>query len=390
MRTFPEEARLHALFHRLLLASAMAGPVSCSQKSGTSPTQLPQDDAGGTTPSDAMPPAVSGESGEPDDGAAPAAMADAGPPDVTEAGYGFDDAACDPQEIDAAICTTTFALPCGLPPDAATEGCYLALAECGVLCNQAVSHACGIYECLSVDGGTVPEAGPMTLECATGALVCGVGVGRRPEGLSCERDARPVNAVAALLAEMARLEAGSVAAFRRFAAELTLFGAPRGMVHSAERAARDEVRHARVAARLARRRGAKPGRVEVRHAQARSLEAFAVENAVEGCVRECFGALVATRQAMHAPDPDIRAVMRPIAEDETRHAALAWKVARWVTPRLSEADRLHVGRAMRGAVRALRCEVANTPADVAAALGLPSGEEGCALVDAFAAALLRG
>ena len=197
-----------------------------------------------------------------------------------------------------------------------------------------------------------------------------------------------MSAAAALLAEMARLEAGSVSAFRRFASELTSFGAPRGLVRSAERAARDEVRHARVAARLARRRGAKPGRVDVPRAGARSLEAFALENAVEGCVRECFGALLATRQATHATDPEIRAAMRSIADDETRHAALAWQVARWVSPRLNASERLRVRRAMRAAVSSLRCEVASTPADVAAELGLPSGAEARALVDAFGSSLV--
>jgi hypothetical protein len=364
------------------LASAVAGNAACSQKSNTGAQPPPGDD------SDATSPVTSDDSGEPADGTTPVSMDDAGTPGIDDGGYGFDDAACNPQEVDASICTVTFSLPCGLPPDAATEGCYLALPECGLLCNQSVAHSCGIFECLNVEAGTIPEAGPMTLECATGGLVCGVGVGRRPEGMSCEVDSQPVGAAAALLAEVARLEAGSVAAFRRFASELTAFGAPRALVRSAERAARDEVRHARVTARLARRRGAKPGRVDVPRPRARSLEAFALENAVEGCVRECFGALVATRQATHAVAPDVRAAMRSIADDETRHAALAWQVARWATPRLDLAARLRLCRAMRAAVSSLRCEVARTPADVAAELGLPSGEEGGALVDAFAAAFV--
>ncbi len=61
----------------------------------------------------------------------------------------------------------------------------------------------------------------------------------------------------------------------------------------------------------------------------RSLEALAVENAVEGCVRETMGALFAMHQAASAADPHVRATMVSIAPDETRHAALGWAVAEW-------------------------------------------------------------
>jgi hypothetical protein len=121
----------------------------------------------------------------------------------------------------------------------------------------------------------------------------------------------------------------------------------------------------------------------------RSLEAFAIENAVEGCVRECYGALVATRQAAHARDPGLAQASARIARDETRHAALAWRVARWVTPQLDPAARGRVARAARGAVAMLRCEAAALPVDLANELGLPTGDEARALVDAFAAALFR-
>jgi ribulose kinase len=80
--------------------------------------------------------------------------------------------------------------------------------------------------------------------------------------------------------------------------------------------------------------------------------------------------------------------MRPIARDETRHAALAWEVARWAEGRLDTRARARVRDAMREAVRSLRDEVATVPRDAAAELGLPSGVEARALVDAFASALV--
>jgi hypothetical protein len=112
---------------------------------------------------------------------------------------------------------------------------------------------------------------------------------------------------------------------------------------------------------------------------------FALENAVEGCVRECFGALVATRQASSARDPRVARAMARIAVDETRHAALAWEIARWLGPRLEASERERVTRAMRGAIASLRCEVAATPSDVATELGLPTGPDAERLVDAFGA-----
>jgi hypothetical protein len=162
-------------------------------------------------------------------------------------------------------------------------------------------------------------------------------------------------------------------------------------VRAADRAARDEIRHARVTARLARRRGATPPKVVVAEpASARPLVDFAIENAVEGCVRECFGALVATGQATRARDRRVGRAMSGIARDETRHAALAWAIARWVAPRLTDGERARVSAATRDALASLRDEMGALRDGIARELGLPTGDEARALVDAFAAACEGG
>jgi rubrerythrin len=224
------------------------------------------------------------------------------------------------------------------------------------------------------------------LECTTGKTGCG-DAGRRPAGLADADPARASDAVGAWLARVARLEAASVVAFRRLAAELEGLGAPRALVHQARRSARDETRHARVTARLARSRGARPARVRVARAKARSARDMAVENAVEGCVRESFAALVATWQARHAKDPAIARAMAGIARDETRHAALAWSVASWLDARLDEGARAEVAAATRTALEALRREVASTPAVLSEVTGLPRGSAATALLEGFASAL---
>jgi hypothetical protein len=379
-----EEARLRALFERLLLVSACAAPVACSSA----------DDAGAA---DTGAPSSHGDGGSGTDDATTASdgakTPEASAPRDGDP-YGFADSACDPVLLDAGDdgsgCDFYETLPCGLPPSSPSERCYLELTQCAALCNEvdSLQHVCAIAECLSVEASTIPSGTPLTLECATGAGACAPGAGRRPEGLVVARPVRCGDAIGAVLADVARLEAASVHAFRRLGAELSSLRAPRSLVRAAERSARDEVRHARVMTRLARRRGAVPAPVSLRNTRRRrTVEAFAIENAVEGCVRECFGALVATRQASQARDPELARAMERIARDETRHAALAWEIARWVEPRLGPAARARARRAMGDALLALRHEVESTPAHLAGALGLPAGRDGAALVDAFEAAL---
>jgi hypothetical protein len=125
-------------------------------------------------------------------------------------------------------------------------------------------------------------------------------IGRRPAGLLVAQ--APVReGLGALFARIARLEAASVPAFERLEEELRAFGAPAALLAGCRRAARDEIRHARTMTALARRHGAEPEVPVLSAIAPRDLETIARENAVEGCVRETYGALVATHQAMNAP-----------------------------------------------------------------------------------------
>ncbi len=101
----------------------------------------------------------------------------------------------------------------------------------------------------------------------------------------------------------------------------------------------------------------------------------------EGCVRETFGALVGHHQALHARDAEVREVMTRIAEDETRHAALSWDIARWASERLSSAELEALREARREAVATLREEVA-IPVDAAliTEAGVPAPEVAASLV----------
>ncbi len=212
--------------------------------------------------------------------------------------------------------------------------------------------------------------------------------GRRPPGL-LPGGSRRRNTLASHFARCAELEAASVPAFEVLAGELALHAAPAGLVARAGAAAFDEVLHARAVARLARAFG---GRLQWRRRQAlppRTLEAVALDNAVEGCVHETYGALVAHYQARAAADRRVRRLSAALARDEARHASLAWDIARWAEARLSPASRRWIARARRGAFDALRASAcADVPAVLRSDAGLPGPEVAPVLVDRLAQRLL--
>ncbi len=196
--------------------------------------------------------------------------------------------------------------------------------------------------------------------------------GRRPHGWVPvrRREARPFERH---LSDAAHLEAASIDAFALLGRELREHGAPRRLLRAAGRARRDERRHARVSAALARRFHAAVEPVVVEAKPKRSLQELALENAIEGCVRETWGALVVLHQAEHATEPLIRAAARRIAKDEVFHASFSWMLDEWYRPRLSPAARRRVRRARHDAVSDLERELASEmPEADRKRLGLPA------------------
>ena len=151
------------------------------------------------------------------------------------------------------------------------------------------------------------------------------------------------------------MEHASVAAFARFALQLLSMGAPPELVEQTNAAMSDETAHATMAFALASAYGGEPvgpGPLSIdgsfdengdRHVLATVLR--------EGCVGETVAALEATEAAAHAVDPVVRAALEKIADDERRHAELAWRFVRW---------------ALEGADAELRGLVADEIADVLA------------------------
>ncbi|MBK7398214.1 MAG: hypothetical protein IPJ34_18460 [Myxococcales bacterium] len=120
----------------------------------------------------------------------------------------------------------------------------------------------------------------------------------------------------------------------------------------------------------------------------RDLEAIALENATEGCVRETFGAVVAAFAAEHAQDPDVQRVLAGIAADEARHAELSWAVDAWIQLQLEPAARARVAAARDAAVQRLLEDGAPTmPAEVHSLAGYPTPSESREILERFVPAL---
>ena len=294
-----------------------------------------------------------------------------GAPDAAERDANVDAGdLCHPKDIGCGVGATIpgSCFDGGLSADAAVT---YTQEQCTALCGPMSS----ITGCNVVD----TPAGP-GLDCYIGCL------GRRPPGMRASRARGP--RIGRYFAAAAHLEAASVDAFEVLRNELEAHGAPADLLVAAEEARRDEVRHARMTARLARRYGARPVKPRVRRIPVRSLEALAIENAVEGCVRETVGALMAMHQATAASDPHVRAVMASIAPDETRHAALGWAVAAWADRQLTPEARVRVRRAQEDAVMCLKVEIARAaPADLADVVGLPGPAVARRMLDALEASL---
>ena len=246
-----------------------------------------------------------------------------------------------------------------MAPDADTL-----LERCDALCRATSSDGLESCEDINVEGTDM-------LSCVYSHYAdCG-GIGRLPAGMCIVAEGDEGAALGRYFARVTHLEAASVYAFRQLARELAAHGAPADLIRRADDAARDEARHTRLMFALARRFGGNPIPPEVRNCGVRSLSAIAQENAVEGCVRETFGAAVAAWQAQHAASPEVRRVMQVISADETRHAELAFLVHAWAISQLDPAAAERIEERARAAAATHLANEREPDAHVAHVAGFP-------------------
>jgi Mn-containing catalase len=117
----------------------------------------------------------------------------------------------------------------------------------------------------------------------------------------------------------------------------------------------------------------------------RNLLELAMENAVEGCVKEAFAAFSALYQSRKARDQELRSALGQIAAEETGHAQLAWDLHAWFLSQLSVEETAAVEEALSTALRNLRQppEAHNLNRMESERLGLPKNENFTRLVTNF-------
>ena len=278
-------------------------------------------------------------------------------------------------------------------PGCFSTSCQPSGRDCASACGDPAVNACRLPTDYLRPFRSAPDGGlPCSHSGATIILHCAITAiegtkqsgcpveGRRPAGLVDDGPAATPRSLGAYFAECAWLEAASVVAFRDLAVALRSVEAPASLVDACSAAARDEERHVALAEALTARFGGELRRVTVSSAKPQSIFDLALDNAVEGVIRETFGAAVALWRAENATDPGVRAAMREIAEDECRHAELALRIAAFLDEHLSAEQRSTIERTRHATARALVVSL-DEPADALVDIaGVPSRRRALALL----------
>lgn len=143
--------------------------------------------------------------------------------------------------------------------------------------------------------------------------------------------------LAAHWTQMGQMEHASIAAFARFSLQLLSLGAPPELVEACTAALADETAHTKLCFGIASAyagHAVGPGPLDITGSLAVTSLADIVDLVIaEGCFGETRAALEALEAADSAADPVIAAAYGQIAEDEQRHAELAFRFVRWALER---------------------------------------------------------
>ena len=163
------------------------------------------------------------------------------------------------------------------------------------------------------------------------------------------------DALARAWADEGCFEAASVASFSRFAVQLLALGAPPQLLAQAQQAAAEEVGHARAFFGLASAYGGRdvgPGPLSVGDAFDASDDPLHVAESLttEGCIAETISAHQLAVAAARAEDPVVRGLLEAIAEEELRHAELAWRALAWMLAQGDDELRARIADRFRRAI----------------------------------------
>lgn len=229
-------------------------------------------------------------------------------------------------------CGTTTSLHCRTPLDECrtAEDCpddsfgVQCAVEYGAENFACVTQNCAIGRPLLVDGSARATLATERTDWRD------VRVTPTIEGLAPEI----VLALASRWQDVAAMEHASVASFARFTLQLMALGAPADLLAETQQAASDEIEHARVAYAIASTYAGRPLGPDALDLQNVGIETdrLSVLRGLieEACVGEAIGVAEALAFADGAKDPVIAEVLSRVAEEEQRHAALAWRALAWM------------------------------------------------------------
>ncbi|GEM_PF-1534052 len=263
------------------------------------------------------------------------------PPDPHECG------APPPDHMQETICFSTADVPCEACDEECMRGHAWAHWSTDFCSPEHIEVQCGPFSCPASEQPTCCFVAARTLVEVCEGRPFRVGETHRVAGIEVRADwcaplespsdaldPKTRRALAHAWARDAAAEHASVAAFARFVLQLLAVGAPAELVADAQRALADEVRHARLCFTLASRYagesiGPAPlpmqGALDVQC----DLAVLATSTFLEGCLGETLAAVFARVAAQRATDPMVRDVLTTIADDESRHALLAWRCVKW-------------------------------------------------------------
>jgi hypothetical protein len=134
--------------------------------------------------------------------------------------------------------------------------------------------------------------------------------------------------------DSALAEHASIASFSKFSLHLMAVGAPPELLAAAHQAALDEVRHAQQSFEIASIYAGEPlapGPLDLSGDVLGPLDlpSIVAATVVEGCINETIAALQAQHAAEGAKPEYLRKTLVGIANDEQKHATLAWRFVAW-------------------------------------------------------------
>ena len=230
--------------------------------------------------------------------------------------------------------------------------------ETGEICIKLDEDACG-FRCADDPFGCADAGRPFVVDGTARVAPCVEGESWHAP-TPVDRDAiaalpgKVRRTIAQTWTSSALAEHASIASFSRFILDLLAVAAPPALVRDAHRALADEVEHAAVGLAIASAyagRPIDPGQLAIAHATdgRHELVGVAIAAIAEGCVGETLAAAEVAEAARWA-GPELAPTLAKIAEDELRHAALAWRFVRWALQRADPGQRRRIEAALLAAI----------------------------------------